>query len=79
MVSEVSVTGPAYRQLQADNTILLQVLNPGPKKELHTVADLDEVLSRLRTGDVVTFLVYDARQSRTSGNATRAISVEVGR
>jgi serine protease Do len=79
MVSEVSVTGPAYRQLEADNTILLQVLNPGPKKDLHTVADLDEVLSRLHAGDVVTFLVYDARQTRTTGNATRAISIEVGR
>ncbi|MDB4883233.1 MAG: hypothetical protein JWL95_1999 [Gemmatimonadetes bacterium] len=79
MVSEVSVTGPAYHKLDADNTILLQVLNPGPKRDLHTVADLDAVLSRLRTGDVVTFLVYDVRQNPTTPGSTRAISLEVGR
>jgi serine protease Do len=79
MVSEVSVTGPAYKKLDADNTILLQVLNPGPKRDLHTVADLDAVLSRLKSGDVVTFLVYDVRQSRTTPGSTRAISLEVGR
>jgi serine protease Do len=79
MVSEVSVTGPAYHQLEADNTILLQVLNPGPKRDLKSVADLDDVLSRLHPGDVVTFLVYDVRQNPLNGNATRAISLEVSR
>ena len=79
MVSEVSVTGPAYHKLDADNTILLQVLNPGPKRDLHTVADLDAVLSRLNPGDVVTFLVYDVRQNPTTPGSTRAISLEVGR
>ncbi|MEO6528535.1 MAG: trypsin-like peptidase domain-containing protein [Gemmatimonadaceae bacterium] len=79
VVSEVSVTGPSYHQLEADNTILLQVLNPSPKRDLHTVADLDAVLAPLRPGDVVTFLVFDARRSAANSNATRAISVEVGR
>jgi hypothetical protein len=75
-VSEVSVTGPAYRKVLADNTILLRILNPGPARDLNTVADLDAGLSRLKPGDVVTFLVYEPR-SGTDGT-TRAVSVEVG-
>src|SRR5215212_808134 len=45
MVSEVSVTGPARGKIFADNTILVQVLNPAPRRELHSAADLDAVLS----------------------------------
>jgi serine protease Do len=77
MVSEVSATGPAYRKVFADNTILVRVLNPGPPRDLHTVADLDAALSRLRSGDVVTFLVYEPRQPGVEG-ITRAVSVQVG-
>jgi len=77
MVSEVSVTGPARGKIFADNTILLQVLNPAPRRELHSAADLDAVLSGLRKGDVVTFLVYDVPQGPERGQ-THAVSVEVG-
>ena len=44
MVSEVNVTGPARGKIFADNTMLLQVLNPAPRRELHSAADLDAVL-----------------------------------
>jgi serine protease Do len=77
VVSDVSVTGPAYRKLFADQTILVQVINPGPKRELHSAADLDAVLSKLRAGDLVTFLVYDLGQLEPS-SATRAVTVVVG-
>jgi serine protease Do len=77
LVSEVSVTGPAYRKVLADNTILVRILNPGPARDLNTVADLDAALSRLKPGDVVTFLVYEVRQPGSDGQ-TRAVSVEVG-
>jgi serine protease Do len=73
LVSDVSVTGPAYRKLIADGTILVQVINPGPKRDLRTPADLDAVLSRLRDGDLVTFLVYDLGQ-----DGSRAVTVQVG-
>ncbi|MEO7456933.1 MAG: trypsin-like peptidase domain-containing protein [Gemmatimonadaceae bacterium] len=71
MVSDVSVTGPAYRKLGADQTILLEVLNPGPRRVLNSAADLDAVLAKVRTGDVVTFLVYDV------GTGTRAVTLSV--
>jgi serine protease Do len=77
IVSDVSVTGPAYRKLFADGTILVQVINPGPKRDLRSPTDLDAVLSKLRMGDLVTFLVYDLGQPE--GTATlRAVTVQVG-
>jgi hypothetical protein len=74
LVSDVAVTGPSYRKLLADQTILMQVINPGPKRDLRTPADLDAVLSRLKPGDLVTFIVYDLGQ----GASTRAVTVQVG-
>jgi serine protease Do len=74
IVSDVSVTGPAYRKLFADATILLQVINPGPKRELRSAADLDAVLSKLRSGDLVTFMVFDLGQD----GPPRAVTVQVG-
>jgi serine protease Do len=74
LVSDVSVTGPSYRKLFADATILVQVINPGPKRDLRSAADLDAVLSRLRAGDLVTFLVYDLGQE----GPPRAVTVAVG-
>ncbi|MDQ2667426.1 MAG: trypsin-like peptidase domain-containing protein [Gemmatimonadota bacterium] len=59
VVSDVSVTGPAYRKLGADQTILLDVLNPAPRRALRTPSDLDAVLSQLKAGDLISFLVYD--------------------
>jgi serine protease Do len=77
IVSDVSVTGPAYRKLFADQTILVQVINPGLKRELKSAADLDAVLSRLNPGDVVTFLVYDLGQTDGS-SALRSVTLQVG-
>ena len=74
VVSEVNPTGPAYRKLFADGTILLSVINPGPRRDLRAPADLDAVLADRKSGDVVTFLVYDIGQ----GGAPRAVTVQVG-
>jgi serine protease Do len=78
LVSDVNVTGPAYRRVDADNTILVKVLNPGPQRELHTPADLDAVLSGLKKGDVVTFLVYLVPRGEDDKGTTQALSLEVG-
>src|SRR5215212_7525014 len=78
MVSEVNVTGPAYRKVAADNTILVAVLNPAPRRELRTPADLDAVLSRLKSGDVVTFLVYFVPLGPGDKGSAQALSLEVG-
>ena len=70
----MSVTGPSYRKLAADGTILLQVINPGPKRDLRSAADLEDVLAKLRAGDLVTFMVYDLGQD----GPPRVVTVPVG-
>ena len=74
MVSDVNVTGPSYRKLFADRTILVDVLNPGPKRQIRSAADLDAILSKLKRGDLVSFLVYDIGQDPKS---TRVVTVQV--
>ncbi|MDB4887250.1 MAG: hypothetical protein JWN79_2688 [Gemmatimonadetes bacterium] len=74
LVSDVSPTGPAYRKLFADRTILLSVINPGPRRDLHTPADLDAVLASRKTGDLVTFLVYFMEQD----GPPSVVTVQVG-
>jgi hypothetical protein len=48
LVSEVKVTGPAYRRVDADNTISYRCSTPARARELHTPADLESVLSGSR-------------------------------
>jgi serine protease Do len=76
LVSDVSVTGPAYGKLGSDQTILLSVINPGPKRDLHSASDLEAVLSRLRPGSLVTFMVYFL--GAPAGTAPQAVTVAVG-
>ena len=75
---QVNVTGPAYRRVAADNTILVQVLNPGPRRDLRTPADLEAVLSGLKPGDVVTFLAYDVPRGPDDKGQAHALSLQVG-
>ena len=73
VVSDVSVSGPAYQKLFADQTILLDVINPGPRRTLRSPGDLDAVLSGLKSGDLISFLVYDIG---TRGS-TRVVTLQV--
>lgn len=75
LVSDVSVTGPSYQKLFSDATILLSVINPGPKREIHAASDLEAVLSKLHSGDLVTFMVYNVGQPDASA---QAVTVQVG-
>jgi serine protease Do len=72
IVSDVNVTGPSYRKVGADQTVLVEVLNPGPRKVLHTAADLDAVLSRMKSGDLITFSV-----ALIGVAGTQAITIQV--
>ena len=71
-VVEVDGRGPARGRL-FENDIITAVLFPTPRKEVRSVADLQGVLSRVKDGDVVSLLVYDAQR-----NATRVANVRVG-
>ena len=68
LVTAVNVRGPAYRELFARD-IILRTLNP-VRKEIRSASDLEEVVKSLRSGDVLTLLVYTP-----SANSTRAVSL----
>ena len=53
MVSDVAGAGPAYNKLTV-NDIIVAVLFPEPRREVHTVADLQAALAKSKTGDYVT-------------------------
>ncbi|MEJ7809049.1 MAG: Do family serine endopeptidase [Gemmatimonadaceae bacterium] len=75
LITDVDVDGPAYSRLPPQ-FVITDVLNP-PRKRIRNVADLEEVLSRMRPGDVVSLVVYDVRD-RAERKSTRVISVRVG-
>jgi serine protease Do len=71
-VTDVDAMGPAFHQLQPGSDLIVKVLSP-KQKTIHTVADLNEALSGVKDGDVVTLLVYNA-----GIKATRVVNLRVG-
>jgi serine protease Do len=71
-VTDVDAMGPAFHQLQPGADLIVKVLSP-KQKTIHTVADLNEALSGVKDGDVVTLLVYNA-----GIKATRVVNLRVG-
>jgi serine protease Do len=76
LVSDVSVTGPSYGKLASDQTILLSVINPGPKRALHSASDLEAVLSKMHSGDMVSFMAYFL--GAPEGTPPQVVTVQVG-
>ena len=75
VVSNVSSTGPAYRQLLT-NDVIVGELYP-LRRDITSVSDLDQALSSLKRGDVIEFKVWSPTQN--GGGQTRAVSVEVAK
>jgi serine protease Do len=65
LVTDVSLTGPARNSVAEGRDIIIRVLNPQPGRDIRSAADLESVLSRVRTGDFVTLLLYNAQQGAT--------------
>ena len=71
-VVDVSPSGPARNRLQA-NDVIVEVLFPAPQRKVRSVADLQQVLSRLKDGEYVSLLVY-APQAQS----TRVVNLRLG-
>ena len=73
-IVDVDALGPAYRRL-VQNDVITAVLFPAPRKEVHSVADLQSVLSRAKDGDIISLQVFnpDVQQA-----ATRVVNIKVG-
>jgi serine protease Do len=73
-VLKVAGNGPAYKQL-IENDIIISELFPA-KRDIRSVADLDQALSSVKNGDVIELLVCAPTQQ---GCQTRAVSLQVGK
>ncbi len=65
LVLEVDPNSGARGLLQERGDIILQVLAPGPRRSVRTVADLDRAISSTKAGDVVSLFVYSIPSKTT--------------
>jgi serine protease Do len=72
MVMSVDALGPSYQKLIAESDVIVRVLNPMPHA-IRTVSDLDSSISKLKSGDVVSLLVYNTQQKQT-----RVVNLRIG-
>ena len=70
LVTDISPSGPAYRELNENSSIIVSVLYP-QKREIRSPSDFEEVVSKLKRGDLITLLVYDVR-----GQATTSVTLK---
>jgi serine protease Do len=72
LVTNVNVRGPAYRELAANDDIIVRVLHP-VRKDIRSAADLEQVVRSLKAGDVVSLLVANIRGQQ----ATRVVTLSI--
>ena len=72
LVTDVSTNGPAYRELFQNRSIVVGVQYP-EKRLIHSAADLEAVVSKLKSGDLIQLLVYD-----TARGGTLPVTLRVG-
>jgi S1-C subfamily serine protease len=73
LVTEVVPLGPAYQKL-AQQDVIYEVLYPAPRRAIRSVADLQSVLSKLKTGDYVSLNVHSLAQ----GVGDRVVNIRIG-
>jgi serine protease Do len=71
LVTDISPTGPAYRELNENSSIIVSVLFP-QKKEIRAPSDFEDIVSKLKRGDLITLLVYDVRGQGTASVTLKA-------
>jgi serine protease Do len=74
LVTDVEPLGPAFRQLAEGQDVIFEVLYPGPKRAIRSVADLQAVLSKLKTGDYISLNV----RSLAQGGGDRVVNLRIG-
>ena len=73
-VVDIDAAGPARGRLFKDD-VITAILFPTPRKEVHSVEDLQGVLSRAKDGDIVSLQVFNPD---VQGAATRVVNIRVG-
>jgi hypothetical protein len=75
-VTDINASGPAFNKL-FPNDVIVAVLYPEPRKDVHNVADLQTVLTNVKNGDYVSLLVYSVSGENQPGG-TRVVSLHIG-
>jgi serine protease Do len=73
LVTDVSARGPAYRQLIANSDIIVRSLHP-TRRDIRSAGDLEQVVSSLKKGDVLSLLVFDTRGAQ---GTTKVVNVPI--
>jgi serine protease Do len=73
LVTDVVPLGPAYQKL-GEQDVIYEVLYPGPRRSIKSVADLQSVLSKLKTGDYISLNVHSLAQ----GAGDRVVNIRIG-
>jgi len=68
----VNTGGPAYKKLIEERDIIVEILNPAPRRTVTSPGELDKAINSLKSGQYVTLLVYNI-----DGRATRVESLRV--
>ena len=64
LVTSVNVRGPAYRELAANQDVILRTLHP-VRKDIRSAEDLEAVVRTLKSGDVLSLVVGNLRAQTT--------------
>jgi S1-C subfamily serine protease len=72
-VTDVKAGSVAYRQLFPGSDVIVKVLDPRPAHDVRTVADLNETLSKLKDGDVISLLVFNPQLK-----GTHVVNLQIG-
>ncbi len=73
-IVDVDQDGPARQGRLFPNDVLVAVINPQPRRDLRSAEDLQRVLTGVREGSYVSFMVYNLDQDQT-----RIVNLRVGR
>ncbi|HEX2780784.1 MAG TPA: Do family serine endopeptidase [Gemmatimonadaceae bacterium] len=72
LVTDISVGGPSYKKLIEERDIILEIINPSPRRPVTSQSELEKALGGMKKGQYVTLLVYNI-----DGQSTRVESVQV--
>jgi serine protease Do len=73
LVTDVVPLGPAYGKL-GEQDVIYEVLFPGPRRAIRSVADLESILSKLKDGDYISLNVH----SLAAGAGDRVVNIRIG-
>jgi serine protease Do len=73
LVTDVVPLGPSFQKL-GQQDVIFEILFPGPRRPIRSVADLQAALSKLKDGDYVSLNVHNL----AAGAGDRVVNIRIG-